>query len=96
MADATHDDARRAFWRLALVNACVAVAGGATMLLGMPLGAVVIYGFPMLHLFWSLPMVAVAKRRGHTRARNGYLLATGVTLLLSAGCWVIVASRSRI
>ena len=69
------------------------------MLLRGPLGIIgfsVISGFPLLHLLWSLPMIAVANRRVRTRARNGFLLATGLTLLLSSGCWVIVASSIRL
>ena len=66
-------------------NVCVLLASilGIFILIGIA----VIAGFGLLQYAWIIPLYERYKGRGETETAKGILIASGVTVLLSAACW---------
>jgi hypothetical protein len=66
-------------------NICALGIGILTILIAI--GAVVIAGFGIVQYAWISPLYLRYKRRGETETAKGILIASGITVLLSAACW---------
>ena len=51
------------------------------------IGIAVIVGFGLLQYLWILPLHEKYRERGETETAKGILIASGITVLLSAACW---------
>jgi len=66
-------------------NVCALLASiiGIFILIGMA----VIAGFGVVQYAWILPLYEKYRKRGETETAKGILIASGITVLLSAACW---------
>ena len=48
-------------------------------------------GIGLTQLLWPTPLWLTYKRSGKTESAKGVLVAGGITFLLNAGCWGIIA-----
>ena len=60
------------------------------------MGSVVAMGIPLLfigvvQLAWVIPMVIHFRKKGAPQTANGILIFAGLTFLLNATCWGVVA-----
>jgi len=53
------------------------------ILIGIPIFA----GFGLVQYFWIVPLYEKYKGRGEIETAKGILIASGITVLLSAACW---------
>jgi uncharacterized membrane-anchored protein len=51
------------------------------------IGVVLIVGFPLVQFAWLLPLYFFFRRQAGFETAKGVLIAAGITVLLSAGCW---------
>ena len=67
------------------LNVCALFASliGIFLLIGIP----VIAGFGLVQYVWIMPLYEKYKGRGETETAKGILIASGITVLLSAACW---------
>lgn len=66
-------------------NACALGAG--IILIAALVGIFIVAGFGLVQYAWIVPLYAKYKGRGETETAKGILIASGVTVLLSAACW---------
>jgi ABC-type phosphate transport system auxiliary subunit len=66
-------------------NAC-ALAAGVILIVAL-IGIFIVAGFGLVQYFWILPLYEKYNRRGETETAKGILIASGITVLLSAACW---------
>ena len=66
-------------------NVCALLIGfaGIFILIGIP----IIVGFGLVQYAWIVPLYGKHKGRGETETAKGILIASGITVLLSAACW---------
>ena len=76
-------------WQGFLLAGGVNVGALLVAIITIPLGvgAVLLAGFGLLQFIWIGIMFAKYKARGRIETAKGFLLAAGITLLLSAACW---------
>ncbi|MEQ1895319.1 MAG: hypothetical protein ABL998_22495 [Planctomycetota bacterium] len=78
---------KRGFRLLTGVNIAVALLSLALAPLG---GFVILLGFPVVHLIWSLPMILHAEARRLEDYASGLKVAAGLASLAGCACWGIV------
>ena len=78
---------KRGFLRLTGINIAAALLS-----LGFveSFGSVVLVGFPVVHLAWSVPMILWAEARRLEDYAEGLKLAAGLASLAGCACWGIV------
>ncbi len=67
------------------INLCA--LGGGFLLIFAIVGIPIIAGFGALQFAWILPIFFHFKSKQETETAKGILIAGGITVLLSAGCW---------
>jgi hypothetical protein len=66
-------------------NICALCVGIMSILIAV--GGVIIATFGVLQYAWISPLYLRHKKRGETETAKGILIASGITVLLSAACW---------
>jgi hypothetical protein len=64
------------------------------LLLAM-IGIFIIAGFGAVQFVWILPLYFHFREKQQTETAKGILIAGGITVLLTAGCWGCMAFPSR-
>jgi hypothetical protein len=73
----------------ASINLGAAIAGLLTMVVGI--GVFLILGIGAVQALWIGPLYFMYRARDETETAKGILIAAGITFLLNAGCWGLVA-----
>jgi hypothetical protein len=55
---------------------------------GVAFGSLLLVG--VSQLFYMIPAVVIARRRGRTALAQGFIIGAAVVFLLNAGCWGLV------
>src|SRR5690349_512981 len=71
-----------------LINVGMLLIGCVTI--PLIIGVAVVAGFGVLQFAWITPVYMRFRWRGETETAKGLLVAAGVTVLLSAGCWGVI------
>jgi hypothetical protein len=72
------------------INVAAGIVGGLTLFFGV--GGFVLMGLGLVQAAWILPMAASFRKSGQRKTMKGVIAAAVFTLLLTAGCWVLVAA----
>lgn len=73
----------------ASINLGAAIAGFLTLAIGI--GVFLILGIGAVQALWIGPLYFMYRARDETETAKGILIAAGITFLLNAGCWGLVA-----
>ncbi len=52
---------------------------------------IIFAGIGVVQLAWMVPLVLAYRRRGETETAKGLTIGAGITFLLNAGCWGLLA-----
>ena len=61
--------------------------------IGIGIGILLTAGFGPIQWIWMAMLVNRFRREGQTETAKGVLIAAGISTLLSAACWGVLASR---
>lgn len=74
------------------INILALIVGAVTMYVGV--GIIIVAGFGLIQFAWILPMFFRYKKRQQIETAKGLLVAAGISVLLSAGCWGMLSNQS--
>ena len=73
----------------ALINLAGLVMGFITI--GIGLGILVLVAFGLVQFAWLGPLYYSFRKQGKTETAKGVMIAAGISFLLNAGCWGLIA-----
>jgi len=66
---------------------------GAVALIAIYIGIPIVAGFGLVQFAWLIPLRNRCVLEGRTEDAKGVMVAAGITVMLSAGCWSVAFWR---